>query len=197
MHSGYPIMTLADQYQVLADTNAALAGPWGLFHEIGHNHQQRDWTFDGAGEVTVNLFTLYVLEHICGKPTSTGHSHITPEVRAKAWARYDRGGRKFEDWKRDPFLALQMYMQLREAFGWEPFRRVFAEYRALDARQRPQTDAERRDQWMIRFSRAIGRNLGPFFEAWGVPTSSSARASLADLPGWMPPGWPPAVGAPN
>jgi hypothetical protein len=41
---------------------------------------------------------------------------------------------------------------------------------------------------MVRFSRAAGRNLGPYFEAWGVPTSSQARASIAELPAWMPEG---------
>ena len=41
---------------------------------------------------------------------------------------------------------------------------------------------------MIRMSRATGKNLGPFFEAWGVPTSEQARKSVADLPGWMPAG---------
>ena len=32
----------------------------------------------------------------------------------------------------------------------------------------------------------LGRNLGPFFQAWGVPTSEKARVSIADLPAWMP-----------
>jgi hypothetical protein len=44
---------------------------------------------------------------------------------------------------------------------------------------------------MVRFSRHVGRDLGPFFEAWGVPTSEEARQSIADLPGWMPEGFPP------
>ena len=26
----------------------------------------------------------------------------------------------------------------------------------------------------------------PFFQAWGVPVSDSAREAVADLPGWMP-----------
>jgi len=42
------------------------AGVWGLFHELGHNHQSADWTFAGAGEVTVNLFTLYIFDKVCG-----------------------------------------------------------------------------------------------------------------------------------
>jgi hypothetical protein len=40
----------------------------------------------------------------------------------------------------------------------------------------------------VRFSKAVGKNLGPFFQVWGVPTSDKARASIAKLPGWMPPG---------
>jgi hypothetical protein len=86
----------------------------------------------------------------------------------------------------DPFLALAMYAQLQEAFGWGAFRSVFSEYRCLPAGERPKTDDEKRDQWLVRFSRAVGRNLGPFFEIWGVPTSPEARASIAHLPVWMP-----------
>ena len=63
---------------------------------------------------------------------------------------------------------------------------MFALYRDLPAAQRPKSDAEKRDQWLVRFSRAVGRNLGPFFQAWGVPTSEKARVSIADLPAWMP-----------
>jgi hypothetical protein len=86
-----------------------------------------------------------------------------------------------------------MYKQLYDGFGWDPFKRVFAEYRALPRGERPRSDAVKRDEWMVRFSRAAGRNLGPFFEAWGVPTSSQARDSIAKLPAWMPSGFPPAA----
>ena len=107
---------------------------------------------------------------------------------------YD-GGADFDGWKRDPFLALQMYMQLQEAFGWEAYRKVFAEYRELSREERPRSDDAKRDQWLVRFSRAVGKNLGPFFEAWGVPTSKEARGSVADLPTWMPDDFPtPAEG---
>ena len=90
-----------------------------------------------------------------------------------------------------PFLALLMYIQLKEAFGWDAFKEVFAEYRRLPKAQRPKTDADKRDQWMVRFSRAVGKNLGPFFQAWAVPTSAQARASIANLPTWLPEGFPP------
>jgi hypothetical protein len=94
---------------------------------------------------------------------------------------------KFTRLKKDPFLAL-MYDQLRAAFGWDTYKKVFADYRALPKDQRPKNDDEKRDQWMVRFSKAAGKNLGPFFEAWGVPTSAAGRQSIADRPGWVPGG---------
>ena len=79
-----------------------------------------------------------------------------------------------------------MYIQLIEEFGWEPFTKVFNEYSQLPAEQRPRSDDQKRDQWMVRMSRVTGKNLGPFFQAWGVPTSESARESITALPDWMP-----------
>ena len=189
MHSGYPIMTHLDIAEVLVDRDKLMSnehgGVWGLFHETGHNHQSRDWTFQGAGEVTVNLFTLYVLENVCGL-TSEEHPSFTKKARARKLKNYLEGGAKFEMWKRAPFLALDMYIRMQEAFGWEAFKKVFAEYRKLSPAERPKTDDERRDQWLVRFSRTVGRNLGPYFETWGVPTSTTARNSISDLPVWMP-----------
>jgi hypothetical protein len=94
---------------------------------------------------------------------------------------------RYEQWKKDPFLALFMFCELREAFGWEPFKKVLKEMGEMPESLRPKEDADRRDAWMVRFSRATGKNLGPFFERWGVPTSSRARKSLADLPEWAGP----------
>jgi hypothetical protein len=34
--------------------------------------------------------------------------------------------------------------------------------------------------------RQVHRNLEPFFQICGIPTSDAARASIADLPAWMP-----------
>lgn len=194
MHSGYPVMTHLDMAEVVVDKAGIVAnehgGIWGLFHEMGHNHQSGDWTFGGAGEVTVNLFTLYVFDTVIGRRVDA-HPALSAESRTKKLAEYFAGGPDFGDWKRDPFLALIMYVQLQEAFGWDAFKAVFAEYRGLPDDQRPKDDDEERDQWMVRFSRAVGRNLGPFFETWGVPTSPAARESITDLAEWMPEGLPP------
>ena len=194
MHAGYPIMTLLDMPPVMVDVDRLKrnrhGGVWGLFHELGHNHQERDWTFRGTGEVTVNLFTMHVLETVCGLDPTRCHGSISDRSRARLMRTYFAAP-DFAAWQRDPFLGLIMYIQMQEAFGWEPFKKVFAEYRGLPPDQRPRSDDAKRDQWLVRFSRAVGRNLGPFFEAWHVPTSEAARKSIADLPAWMPEGFPP------
>lgn len=186
MHSGYPIMTHLDVASMAVDTKALTTkGSWGHYHELGHNHQAPEWTFDGTTEVTCNLFSLYVFDQVL-KMGLSGHGEVTPEAREKHLRTYFGKDQKFEDWKAQPFVALTMYYQLIEGFGWDAFKKTFAEYRALPKDQRPQNDNEERDQWMVRFSKTVGKDLGPFFEAWHIPTSKAARDSIKDLPAWMP-----------
>lgn len=183
MHSGYPIMMHMDQPQNLVSIHNQKSGTrdnWGFWHELGHNHQNPDWTFAGTGEVTCNLFSMYVLEHIYGTDLMTAAAYDKTKLD-----KYFSDGAKYTTWQRDPFLALMMYVQLIDEFGWDTFIKVFAEYRDLPAAQRPKNDQQKRDQWMVRFSRAIGHDLGPFFLKWGVPTSQSARDSISRLPDWM------------
>ena len=53
MHSGYPIVTHLDVCELNCGTcilnleKMKSVGNWGLFHEIGHNMQRSEWTFDG------------------------------------------------------------------------------------------------------------------------------------------------------
>lgn len=191
MHAGYPFMTHMDAASVVVDKMWMCSGKqptWGLFHELGHNHQSDDWTFDGAGEVTCNLFTRYVLEKVCNIPLE--RQEFRDDSVRDAVRKHLRTGGSFSTWKNEPFLALMMYEQLQVGFSWDSFKEVFAIYRDLPRWQRPKNDDEKRDQWMVRFSRSVGKNLGPFFQAWAVPTSKEARASIADLPEWKPKGFP-------
>ena len=192
MHSGYPIMTHLDAAARMVDLELlSKKGDWGLFHEMGHNHQQPDWTFEGTGEVTCNLFALYVLETVVGIPGTSGHEAFRD--RETRTARYLADGAKFETWKADPFLALFSYVQLREAFGWKPFQAVFAADRTLADAERPRTEEQKRDAWMTRFSRAVGKDLGPFFTTWGIPTSA-ARARRPEGPAALDAAGLPAEG---
>jgi hypothetical protein len=189
MHAGYPIMTHLDASIPMTQLDQMRKGQWGLFHELGHNHQDPMWTFEGTGEVTCNLWSIYLLEKCCKttwEPSSEGHGN-----RERRWAEYDADGRPFGKWQSDPFLALQMYEQVKNRFGWEPFTAVFRECDRLPRNQRPKDTQDSINQWMVRLSRACGHSLAPFFDAWGVPITDSARAEVKDLPVWMPKGLTP------
>ncbi|MBR4833192.1 MAG: M60 family metallopeptidase [Thermoguttaceae bacterium] len=189
MHSGYPVMTWMDVQNDLADAKKLKEqGNWGFYHEFGHNHQSGHWTFAGSTEVTVNYFTLYVMEKLNGIAAADSRpGAIGKDARVKRFKRYvEKENRSFDAWKNDPFLALSMSVQMLEAFGWEPFIRSVDEYRKAPQAELPKNDDQKRDQWMVRMSRNAGKNLGPFFETWGVPTSQAARDSIKDLPVWIP-----------
>jgi len=185
MHSGYPIMTHLDAATFMTNLPGLTEHGWGPYHELGHNHQSSLWTFDGTVEVTCNIFTLYILETVCGVKDAERARVLNDEGTAKR-KRYLAEGANFNKWKADPFLALQMYAMIKRDFGWAPYKAVFAEYERLAPADKPKDDAAKRDQWMVRLSKAVNKNLGPFFQAWGVPTSDAARQSIADLPAWMP-----------
>ena len=184
MHSGYPIMTHLDVTPHMVNRDALLGAEhtWGFWHELGHNKQRSEWTFEGTGEVTNNVFALFVTEQLAQKPVRAQMRAPVVQVRD-----YLKKGGDFEQWKREPFLALEMYAEVQETFGWDAFKKVFAAYRDLPKGELPKTDDEKRDQWLVRLSRAVGRDLSPFFKRWAVPVSAAAEKSLADLPPWAGP----------
>ena len=167
MHSGYPVMLPMHTTKHLLNIDTLRKGDvdevWGFFHELGHNHQNYDWTFDGTVEVTVNFFSLYNMEKLCGKTArqteKMGNANLLRSVE-----RWKAAGRPFDKWKADPFLALDFFVGLQQRYGWESFRKFFAEYRTLKPEERPKTDADKRRQWCERFSRIVGEDLTSEFE---------------------------------
>ncbi len=190
LHSGYPVMGPLNLAPLSVDVarmkrGGPGEGPWGFFHELGHNHQQRDWTFDGTVEVTCNLYSLYLLEKLC--PGAPVHDEMKGPAQARNAAKHKAAGSTFDNWKREPFVALIAYEQLHRSFGWDAFRKTFAEYHAAPAGARPRGDQAKRDQFVVRFSKVAGKNIAPAFEAWGVPVGDAAKREVAALPAWEPP----------
>jgi hypothetical protein len=97
------------------------------------------------------------------------------------------GKPNFQKWKSDPGLALCMYAQLQKEFGWDAYKKVFAAYHSLKPEDMPKNDLEKRDLWMVMFSKTVNRNLGPFFRAWGIPVSKKALESIQNMSPWIPP----------
>ncbi len=186
MHSGYPIMLHVPEALEMVTYNRIKFPGWGYHHEIGHNHQRGHFTFEGTGEVTNNVLGMYVYEAVLKKDWLIGHSAITPERRKENLVKIKLAADKWTTWKGDPFLALHTYIQLVQAFGWESWRAYLYSFSDAKFGPMPQSDDDKRDQFLVRYSKIVNRNLGPFFEAWGIPVSPEAKAEVSKLESWMP-----------
>ncbi|EFC44438.1 predicted protein [Naegleria gruberi] len=152
---------------------------WGHYHELGHNFQEGAWTYDQSGEVTCNIFSLYLEEHYPDSANTYGKGFNPPrglETTYKGNTQPFKG-----DWTS---AGLLFYLDLIQAFGWVAIRKTFVDYQKNGPQ--PQNDDQKRDQWMTRFSKVVGRNLGPFCDAWSFPVSDAAKASISNLTAWMP-----------
>ncbi len=193
MHSGYPIMTGDDVARTFCDLNILHGNTgikcWGFYHEMGHNFQRPEWTWDAFGEVTNNLFSLYGTETLNGVKVGA-HPAMTAEQITQREQTVAAAPGSMPYYEKDPWYPLTMFWLLRREFGWEPFTKLFAEFRDLPNAERPQTEAAKHDQFLVRFSKLTGHNLTGYLSAWGVKTSDAAQAAVAGLPTWMPSDWP-------
>ena len=179
MHSGYPVMTpMGTRFGLVSGKG----DNWGFYHELGHNHQRGEWTFDGAVEVTVNLFTLYCFETVDNNPQDVPGGRMNPDYCKRLWEKYSSRGAKWEEWKQDPFLGLAMYIELKQRYGWDAIIKTIAQYNDLSNGSRPHNDQEKRDQFLVRMSQSVNENLTPFFEKWGMPVTQEAKDAVKNLP---------------
>ena len=182
LHSGYPIMGYTSIAGDLTNlTHLQTEGDWGPFHELGHNHQWSHWILPGTTETTCNLFSVYNMEEVVGIDMGSGHSAVSDAERQTRLQDYIDNGADFtNDWS--VWIALETYLQLQEAFGWEFFTTVFTTYRE-DAIQ-ANSDSERIETWIRLSSAASNRNLASFYRAWGFPLSTNLEDELSQYPAW-------------
>ena len=188
MHSGYPIMIPTSASDEMITFGRLKFPGWGFYHELGHNHQRGDFTFEGTGEVTNNVLGMYVYHAVLGKDPLIGHPAITPDALKDHINTIKKAGNKFAVWKSEPFVALTTYIQLVEGFGWDAWRKYLHSFSDASYGPTPTNDDDKRDQFLVRYSKITGKNLAGFFEWWGIPVSSTARAEVSKLEPWMPKG---------
>nr|XP_027799203.1 TRPM8 channel-associated factor 2 [Marmota flaviventris] len=183
MHSGYPIMCHLESVKELIDeTVMRRSGLWGPIHELGHNQQRHGWEFPPhTTEATCNLWSVYVHETVLGIPRAQAHPALNPAEREKRIKAYVGKGAPLSDW--NVWTALETYLQLQEAFGWEPFTQLFAEYQTFSGL--PRDNVSKMNLWVKKFSETVQKNLVPFFEAWGWPVQREVADSLSSLPCWQ------------
>ena len=186
MHDGYPLMTHRNASHLdwaLDAARLAKGEAWGCYHEIGHNHQNRVWTPACCGEVTVNLFTVLAIEKVAGQDWreerfESGRTRMAGRV--KAWK---ARGATYADWKKDPFLQLELYLRLQEAYGWEAYRETIGSYwKPGFKRPNLKDDVDIFNVFIRTMSETVKADLAEPFAAWSVPVRAETKAFCAQFP---------------
>ncbi|XP_062050886.1 TRPM8 channel-associated factor 3-like [Lepus europaeus] len=182
MHAGYPIMgLLAVVPGVIDEERIRRSGVWGPLHEVGHNFQRSPWMFyPHTLEASCNLWAIYVHEKILGISRDRAHKALRPANREQRIKMHMDKGAPLSNW--ETWTALETYLQLQEAFGWDPFIQLFADYQVIA--KYPNDNAGKMNLWMKKFSEIVQKNLVPFFKAWGWPIQKEVADGLAHLPEW-------------
>ncbi|XP_058865134.1 TRPM8 channel-associated factor homolog [Acipenser ruthenus] len=182
MHAGYPVMMhLCSGKEILDVDIITKNGIWGAIHELGHNQQRGCWEFPPhTTEATCNIWSVYIHETVLNIPRHEAHGNMQREIRENTVRQYLENGAQLQNWS--VWTALETYLQLQEGFGWDALKKVYADYHEM------KTFCNDRDgkmnMWAETFSKAVNKNLAPFFKAWGWPISDTVTSKLAALPEW-------------
>lgn len=164
-------------------------GSWGLFHELGHRHQFQDLDFDGLREVTVNLYSMYVFDQVLNLGKYHNQDNIpNKEGVIERIKQYMRSKPSYDKFQQNPWIALSMYIEIIEQFGWDAIRTANKIYADLPKDQYPRTNEEKIDLWFRTISRASKSDLSNFFQIWRIPVSASAISDVKvnNYPSWLP-----------
>jgi hypothetical protein len=170
-HSGFPIMATLDWDFADARTGG---DEWGVWHELGHNHQQSCWSGRFGTESTVNLFSLYVQRKLHDTSRIAGdYDDVIDalEQRSITFASADV-------WQKLVFLMQPVHALPR---GWTIYQRVNRAYRELGDAERSRICADEQSQldgFYRILSTAAEVDLRDHFARWGLTVSQAARDAV-------------------
>ena len=158
-----------------------------MFEELAHNMQRSEWMFDDTGDVTVMLFSMHVVYKMSGGTPVYKQQWLMDQ--AGKFEKFFADQPTYERWQGNYGMKLVTFASLIKHFGWPAMKTFLKNYERdinnPNARNMlPVTNQDKIDQWVIRYSRIVQRNIKPHFQMFGLPVSSSVDARVAHLPGW-------------
>jgi len=169
---------------ITSDVNAILTlnsvgtNGWGMWHELGHQHQMM-WRWGTLGEVTVNLYSLYVQRTLTPSINRLVNDGTWPKVftyLGKADGTKDfNGSTSYANPLTDVWIRLAMFQQLTLAYG-DNF------YRTLSKNMRVENptlsnDDDKLRYFMLKACNISGKDLSNFFKKWGLNLSTAAATT--------------------
>ncbi|WP_328897593.1 M60 family metallopeptidase [Streptomyces sp. NBC_00236] len=155
---------------------------WGLYHELGHLHQQMAYKPGGLTEVTVNIYSL-AAQRTLGRPSNllTVDPKTGLTVFQTSRAKFGTDGLTYEK-SFGSYEKLVPLRQLELAYGDDFWPRMHK----LVREENPQSDYTENDKRYRALatysSRIAGYDLTDFFvNTWAFPIDATGKAELAAL----------------
>jgi hypothetical protein len=168
------------------DLTEKLDKEWGIWHETGHTHQQKSWTWESIGEISVNIFSLYVQEKF-GMPSRLGTAEDDKTTSFERAGKYLAQPNKNyleqnEDDYNEFFTKLVMFHQLKSVYGWDAFKKLHQHFRKQPfVADEEVTDEEKASRFVYAMCLVTKNNLVPFFKKWGITIDEETAKKVKRL----------------
>ena len=166
--------TNASAYMILFDPTKM--NSWGPWHELGHHHQQSAYKWNGLGEVTVNIYSLYVEKKMGQLPSRLKKDGAWPKIRT-----YLNQETSVKDYDKieDLFVKLGMFHQLTLAYGDDFYKKLHKQ--AREDKPSNSTDVAKKRYFMLKACFITGHDLSQFFKDWGMSGVDAVYSEIAAL----------------
>ena len=159
----------SDAVQYILDHESLRQNGWGPWHELGHMHQMKTWTWSKVVESTVNLYSLAVEKQFGISPSRYKRDNRWEQV-ANYLALPD-GQRDFNAGSTNVWVRLGMFYQLQLAFGDDFYKGLHKHLR----KENPSfgSDEDKMATFMMAACIVSGKDLSGFFKKWGMEFNGS------------------------
>ncbi|MGX7414073.1 M60 family metallopeptidase, partial [Enterococcus caccae] len=163
---------------------------WGLSHEIGHIYQDNSYLWKNMKEVTVNIYADYAQKNWNSEGTGRYDAVNVSNGSRESVANYFNKLSEDPTWTFDRetlessdyhFAVLGLYMTLPRVFGYDFYSVLSQNYRSLPENEKPKTDLEKKQMFILMTSKVAERNLLPFFDYWRFTVTDETREEMSDL----------------
>ncbi len=156
-----------------------LQDPWGIWHESGHQRQQKPWTWREVVESSVNIYSLAAQKEMTGAMPDLDKYY--PEMHA-----YLNSDHKNFNQQGD-FVKMTMFAQLANTFGDDFYPILHQYYRenqlAYDSNE------DRMQHFLLHVSEVTGYNMLPYYEQWGFKVSEEVQKKISNYTTLSDPIW--------
>jgi hypothetical protein len=172
--ANYRIAALPSAIDIGLKNQNSTVWNWGLFHELGHMHQQKQWTWNKVVESSVNVYTLAANRALGAKDHRFQDGKVWNDT--KQYLQKDTE-KDFNSDVVSVWTRLVMFEQLRVAFGDE-FYKQLGKISRKEFQQTPQTSPQTNDdkmKWfMLKACIISKRDLTDFFKKWGFVDNTNS-----------------------